>query len=100
MRVRVRGVTYESVRHAASALGVSKFSIYAALRRGSEDRLGIVSTKRKAVVLNGIPFQSYSAASVALGFNRSFVRWVMTSGSETALARLQKAVHKYKEGMK
>ena len=100
MLIKIRGVTYISVRAAAASLGVTKDAIYSALNRGVIDLVGLGHTQSQPIDLGGISFPSMSAASVALGFNRSFVRWVMTSKSKTAMNRLHRAVHKYKEGMK
>ena len=97
MLVKIRGVTYESVRHAASALSVSKFSIYAALNRGTIDRVGLAPTQRKPVVLEGLSFKSLGDASIQLGFNRSFIRWSMISGSHKTAERLARAIAQYKQ---
>lgn len=97
MLVKIRDKTYESVKHAASALGVSKFSIYAALNRGTVDRVGLAPTQRKPIVLNGLSFRSLGDASVQLGFNRSFIRWSMISGSQKSAKRLAQAIAQYKQ---
>ena len=97
MLVKIRNITYESVRHAAGALGVSKFSIYAALNRGTIDRVGLAPTQRKPIVLNGLSFRSLGDASVQRGFNRSFTRWSMMSGSHKAAKRLAQAIVQYKQ---
>jgi len=99
MLIKIRGVTYPSVKAAAKAEGVSKYSIYSALNRGVMDSVGLGHTQSQPIDLGGISFRSMGAASVALGFNRSFVRWVMTSKSKTAMDRLQKAVYKYKQNI-
>lgn len=97
MLVKIRDKTYESVKHAASALGVSKFSIYAALNRGTVDRVGLAPTQRKPIVLNGLSFRSLGDASIQLGFNRSFIRWSMMSGSQKSAERLNRAIAQYKQ---
>lgn len=97
MIVEIRKVIYPSVKVASETLGVSKYSIYSALDRGVIDLVGLGHTQSQPIDLGGISFRSMSAASVALGFNRSFVRWAMTGKSKTAMDRLQKAVHRYKE---
>ena len=97
MLVKIRDKTYESVRHAANAFGVSKFAIYAALNRGTIDRVGLAPTQRKPIVLNGLSFRSLGDASVQLGFNRSFIRWSMISGSQKSAERLNRAIAQYKQ---
>ena len=97
MRVEIRGKTYDSVKHASACLGVSKFSIYAALNRGTVDRVGLTPAERKFIDLDGVLFGSMSDASVALGFNRSFVRYAIVSGSQKAKQRLEQAINHYKQ---
>lgn len=99
MIVKIRDKTYDSVKHASACLGVSKFSIYAALNRGTIDRVGLVSAKGKPILLDGLKFKSMCNASIQLGFNRSFVRWAITSGSQKANERLKQAIVRYKQDM-
>lgn len=102
MRVRIRGVTYESVREAAEAHDVTRTYIYDALRRGREDVIGM-GTGRKPngkfvgnkIVLYGVEFSSMKAASLALGFNRHYVRGALLNPSPTSDARLKMRVFKY-----
>ena len=97
MLIKIRGVTYESVRHAADSLGVTRDAVYSALQRGSMDMVGLGDTQSRPINLDGVQFKSMGAASVALGFNRSFVRYVTGGGSQQSIDRLQDAIKRYKQ---
>jgi hypothetical protein len=99
MLVRIRGVTYESVRHAASAISVSKFSIYAALNRGTIDRVGLAPTQRKPIVLEGLSFPSIASAARALGLSEKYVAKVIATDSPTGMKRVCAAAVAYKQNM-
>jgi len=100
MLVEVRGTIYESIKHAASSLGVTKDAIYSALNRGSIDKVGLGTTQRKPIVINGVSFRSMSQASIKLGFTRSFIGWAISSGSLSAAMRIEEAINRYKQEMK
>jgi hypothetical protein len=74
MRIQIRGVTYESVKEAAAALGVTIAGVYTALDRGRIDKLGLGKTRPKKTVIGGIAFRSASDAARALGFGRSYFK--------------------------
>ena len=97
MLIKIRGVVYQSVSHAAESLGVGKDAVYSGLKRGCMDSVGWGNTQSQPIVLHGIKFRSMGSASAALGFNRSFVRYAMQSGSETANKRLEDAIKRYKQ---
>jgi hypothetical protein len=97
MLVKIRNITYESVRHAADSLGVTKDAVYSALQRGTMDSVGLGNTQCQPIDLDGLKFNSLGSASVALGFNRSFVRYVLQSGSLVAIERLKQAIKRYKQ---
>ena len=97
MLIKIRNVTYDSVRHAADSLGVTKDAVYSALQRGSMEMVGLGDNQSAPINLNGLQFASMSAASVALGFNRSFVRYVTGGGSQKSIERLQAAIKRYKQ---
>ena len=99
MLVKIRGVTYESVRHAASALSVSKFSIYAALNRGTIDRVGLAPTQRKPVVLEGLSFSSIASAARAVGLSEKYVAKSIATDSPTGMRRVRAAALVYKQNM-
>jgi hypothetical protein len=96
MKIKVRGVTYETVKECAAALNVSIHGVYGALERGALDSLGLGKTKPRQITLDGLTFRSISAASVALGFNRRYLREVLRRGSENAHERVRFAVLRYK----
>ena len=74
MKVKVRGVTYESVKEAAKALGVTVAGVYTALDRGRIDKLGLGKTIPKKMVIGNVTFKSASEAARALGFSRSYFK--------------------------
>lgn len=90
MRVEVRGVTYESVREAAAALGVTIAGVYTALDRGRIDKLGLGKTRPKKMVIGGITFRSASDAARALGFGRTYFK--DANQGERAKARMNAAI--------
>ncbi len=99
MLVRIRGVTYKSVRHAASAISVSTFSIYSALNRGTIDRVGLAPTQRKPIVLEGLSFPSIASAARALGLSKKYVAQVIATDSPTGMKRVRAAAVAYKQNM-
>jgi len=96
MKIKVRGVTYNSVKEAAAALNVTIDGVYGALDRGALELLGLGKTKPHPVTLEGIQFRSMTAASIALGFNRSYLREVMRSGGPLARERVAFAALRFK----
>jgi DNA-directed RNA polymerase specialized sigma24 family protein len=99
MLIKVRGITYPSVKAASEALGVSIEAVYSALSRGSMDKLGLGNTRKKAVEIEGLHFSSMCEASLALGFSRSYLRTALTSGSERVKDRVYRAARKYKRNL-
>lgn len=104
MRVLIRGVIYESVQEAADQLGVTKSTIWTAIKR---DRLGLVGMgsgrskaaresydgepggrKSKPVTVGGKTFRSYAELSLWLGRNRRYVATKMSHRPDTALREL------------
>lgn len=96
MKIKVRGVTYDSVKEAAKALNVTIDGVYGALDRGALEMLGLGKTKPHPVTLEGIEFRSMTSASHALGFNRSYLREVMRRGGPKARERVAYAAMRYK----
>jgi hypothetical protein len=97
MIIEIRGITYPSVRNASETLGIAMDAIYSALKRGSMDAVGLGNTQRQPINLDGLNFPSLGAASKALGFNRSFVRYAIATNSAVAKARLEQAINRYKQ---
>jgi hypothetical protein len=93
MRVEIRGVIYQSVRHASEVLGVSIAAIYSALRRGAMDSVGLGNTQRKPIDLFGASFASLSDASRALGFRRGYIQKVLATNSHIGMERIRVAVY-------
>jgi len=100
VKVKVRGVVYESVKEAAQALGMSVAGVYGALDRGKADLLGLGKTSPKKTVIAGVEFRSMSAASEALGFDRRFLQDTWRSGSAHKRAVLDAAIARFTEERK
>jgi hypothetical protein len=75
MPVRVRGVTYHSAQACADAIGVTRKAVYAALARGTPDRIGLkcAAGKPKPFTYRMLSWPSKSAASIELGLERGHV---------------------------
>lgn len=104
MRVMIRGVTYETVREAAQAHGVSEGYVYQAMSEGRQDSIGIgMGNWRKPrdrfsgnkIVLYGVEFASMKAASLALGFNQHYIRSVRRKPNKKSETRIREAVAQY-----
>ena len=98
MRIKVRGVTYETVKEAADALGLTINGVYSGLDRGAAEKLGIGKTKPIAITLEGITFRSMTAASIALGFPPKTLRELLRGGPK-AQERVRFAAQRYKAHM-
>ena len=97
MLIRIRGVTYPSVKAAAEALGVTVYAIYSALTRGNIDTVGLGTSRPQPVTLDGITFPSIRAASLALGFTRTYLGKVLSKGRNKSYAKVMAALAAYKE---
>ncbi|CAB4121244.1 Nuclease-associated modular DNA-binding 1 [uncultured Caudovirales phage] len=78
MRVRIRGVVYESEQDAADAFGVQRAHIVSMISRCREDFIGMgtgrhqrVSGKGKAICVGGVTYGSLREASAALGLRKN-----------------------------
>lgn len=65
--VTIQGVTYPSARAAAAALGVSPKTIYGAIYRGREGRIGVGVGAPMPVTIRGVAYPSARHAAEALG---------------------------------
>lgn len=101
MRVTIRGVTYKTVRAAAKAHGVSVSHVYTVIGRGTQDSIGIgMGNWRKPrdsfdgnkINLYGFWFDSMTAASLELGFNRHYIRSALRKPSATSERRIKEAI--------
>lgn len=97
MLIKVRGVIYQSVRHAAESLGVTIAAVYSALRRGTIDSVGLGNTQRKPTELFGLKFGSLSDASRLLGFRRGYIQKVLATNSAAGMERIRVAVYVYQQ---
>lgn len=99
MLVRIRGVTYPSVKAASEALGVTVGAIYSALNRGNIDTVGLGKSKKEPIYLFGVSFPSMAAAALALNFKRTYISTVLRKASVQGYKRIEAAVQAYKERM-
>ena len=97
MLIKIRGVTYPSVKAAAEAHDVRIDAIYSALNRGKIDAVGTGKCRKKKITLKGFTFPSISAASVALGFGRTYLGKALVNGSEISRNRVENAIKVYTE---
>ena len=67
--VVIRGVRYSSCKEAAEMLGVSASTVSYHLNRGSLDHVGVI-TRKKAVKIGEVTYESHTAAAKALGIAR------------------------------
>jgi hypothetical protein len=99
MLIKIRGATYPSVKTAAEAEGVTANAIYSALNRGNIDTVGMGKSQPQPVELDGIAFPSIRAASLALGFSRTYLGKVLSKGGDKSYAKLLAALTAYREKM-
>jgi len=71
--VTIRGVTYDSMREAADAHGVSVAAVSKAMARGTVDTVGTGSNRSRTVTVKGRTFPSYKALAEHLGINHYYV---------------------------
>ena len=74
--VTIRGVTYESHRDAAEALGVHFSAISKAKSRGYLDTVGLHNDRSIPVVVDDVHYPSISAAARALGLQHADIRMI------------------------
>ena len=109
MRVTIRGVTYETVRAAAVARGVSPSHVYNKIGNGTQDSIGVGMGRWQKprhrfdgnkIVLYGVEFPSMTAASLALGFKRHYVQGALRRKGEVSMTRIREAVAIYERKTK
>lgn len=67
MPVRIRGITYASVKEAAAALGCSASAVYGGISRGNIDAIGLgCRTRMLPLTIDGVRYACVRAAAVAL----------------------------------
>jgi len=67
MPIQIRGVHYDSARHAAEALGVSRRTVLGAVSRGRQDFCGLGVGKPMRVTIRGVTYASVKEAAQAIG---------------------------------
>lgn len=102
MQITVRGVTYQSVAHAAQALGVSKDTVRSARSRGRLDGLGLGAGNNrrkdttwktsKPIVVCGYRFKSHADLCRAIGVGPSYVTTVVRRNTRSGWDRLRARV--------
>ena len=102
MRVRIRGVIYETEREAARALGVTVAYINRAIDLGKEDRVGLGYGKKGGCnnvpppfEINGLVFKNKREASIAFGFRPNRIAEITSTKSERGMAELHRAAAAY-----
>lgn len=85
MQVTVRGKTYESPDEAAKDLGVSKTTVYGAVRKGRTETLGLGTGLPIKVCVRGVVYQSVAEAAKALGVKPSSVNSALSRGNPERL---------------
>jgi hypothetical protein len=100
MLIKIRGVTYPSVKAAAAAHNLTPEAIYSGLTRGNMDTVGTGKNSPKPITLHGVSFPSVNAASKALGLGRTYLGKVLSHGTDFTRKRVADAVAAYKEKTK
>jgi hypothetical protein len=106
MRVKIRGLIYESVRAAASANNVSADTVYDAVSRRDPDSVGVGRGKYDrcgmpkggmpptSVTIGGKKFPSMAALARYIGREPRNVRTALRSGGQLAQGRIVLAIMK------
>lgn len=97
MIVQIRDQKFLTVRAAAAAMNVTEEAIYSALARGRMDMVGLGTTKKRPVTIDGVHFPTMAAAAKALGFSASHFKRLINSTNPATIERLKAAV---KDGIK
>lgn len=84
MRVRIRDTVYADVNEAADAFGVARATVMDAIRKGTENRIGLRhvpgSTRKIPVVIEGVSYPSLSEASRRLKVSKTTMQQWYHSG--------------------
>ena len=102
MRVKIKGVIYETVEDAAKAYNVKPNCIRRALNEGREDRLkpkpqGCKRGLPQPFTIEGVTFPNQKAANDALGFSFNYVTQAVNRNSAVSLAKVAEAARRYRE---
>ena len=102
MRVKIKGVIYETVEDAAKAYNLKPKQIQRAICEGREDRLqpkrqGCKRGQPQPITIDGVTFPNQKAANDALGFSFNYITQALNKNSAPALAKIVEAVREYKK---
>ena len=79
--IRIRGVTYRSIRAACRALAVSDKSINMHLDAGAIDLVGVLPSRiLRPCLVDGVTYPSLSAAARALGVSPQAIHQRVNNG--------------------
>ena len=96
MIVQIRDQKFLTVRAAATAMNVTEAAIYSALFRGGMDMVGLGTTKKRPVTIEGVHFPTMAAAARALGFSSSHFKRIIDSPHPKTIERLKEKAQEYK----
>lgn len=102
MRVKLKGVVYETVEDAAKAFNLSPRTICLILCEGREDKIKkkAATDKRgspKPFTIEGMTFPNQKAANDAFGLSNNFLTQAINRNSKKSLAKVALAARLYKE---
>ena len=102
MRVKIKGVLYETVEDAAKAYNVKPRQILLALNEDRENRLkpkkqGSKQGTPQPITIEGVTFPNQKAANDALGLSFNYVTQAINRNSAVQLAKVAEAVREYKK---
>lgn len=105
MRVKLRGVIYESVQDAAKAYNLTVRTIQRIVSEGRENTIrkkrdGCKRGRPQPFTIEGITFPNQTAANDALGFPYNYVTQAVNKNSAAMLGKVAAAALMYKEKKK
>lgn len=107
MRVRIRGIIYDTVQEAADANNVSTAAVYTAIRIGDPDKIGsrgrrhlsdetralLASSSNKPITIAGVWFPSRKELGRVVNMTQKGLREAI-NGSQASRDRLEERVRK------
>lgn len=102
MRVKLQGITYETVEDAAKAYNLKPSTIRRILSEGREHKIRVKykGDKRgnpQPITIEGVTFPTQKAANDALGLPYNYLTQALVRNSKTSLERVAAATRAYKE---
>lgn len=101
MPIRIRGQRFEDAHAAARHFGVTPQAVWSAIQVGDPDRVGrkgrYAHSSSKPVRIAGRSFASMAQASLALGFERSYLSKTLKTGGPVARERVLAAAMRLAE---